>query len=273
MRYPAVIDQVGEVGFVAFAVQRADGDEQGVRGGPCGHGQGRIGRTRAAAAGEGDHDLAIQRQAQRSACRDFIVAMFAAGTQAAAVEGLRAGPVGVVRLFQALVEGREHAGTGIVGGQVAGIAAIAVHADLDRRYAGDACEQGQFGRYVDHEQPGIAVVQMVENTAHGLAHRGQAQRYAVHDRRRGLVVEFGRGNGRADHVRQGDDFDIALEAVEQGRVSRENADRLRGRQLTHDRHRALGMSAALVMNEKTDRFGHGRTHRSPTSPGRGTIAS
>ena len=222
---PAVIHEIGEIGFVAFPVQWAHGDEQRIGRGACGHGQRRVGRAGTAAAGHHDHDLAILRQPERGPCGAPVVLIVCAGAQPAGVEGLGTGPVGVVGLLEARVIRCQHAGAGVVGRQMARVAAVAVHADLDRRHAGDAREQGQLGRYVDHEQAAVAVVQMVEDTAHGLTHRREAERHAMHDRRRGLVVQGRRGRRGADHVRQGDDFDIALEAVEQRWIGSEHAHR------------------------------------------------
>ena len=62
-----------------------------------------------------------------------------------------------------LVEGGDKADGGLVGADMADVAAIAMHADLDRWHARNARQETDFCRHIDHEHAALPIVEVIED--------------------------------------------------------------------------------------------------------------
>ena len=188
------------------------------------------------------------------------------GAKAAGVAGLGAHPVRGVVLFQRLVERGEQPDAGLVGAEMPGIEAVAVHPDLIAGTLAMRASSAISAETSTTNSAGLDVVEMVEDRPHRPAGLRDAERHAVHHLA-GSAARTGRGVGTGAPIMSGS------ATISMSRSNPSNSDGLAvrivtarlGRQFADDRHRAVGVATTLVMDEERDRLGHAERCSDPAA--------
>ena len=262
--HPAAMLNVGGLGRVPVPLDRSDGDPARAWTGAGADAECCLAEAAPAAAGHHQDHLLVGRNADPTArCVPLDQpgvspqTSFQTSSQTAREAGARAHRRIPFRLCQGRMERGQQSHRAVIGGLVAGIAAIAVLEHRHLRHAADPGELRDLGRHVADHQRRVRPVEPFHDRRHRPSDRRPSQRRAMQRSRGGQVIHARRlVAARLEQGRDHDDLRPGRKRREDVVAGAEHHQRARGRQRVRDRGAAFGVTAALVVDEVAERLRH-----------------